>query len=524
MRWGNNARTHALAAHRTMGYVAVLLVSLAGILAGGCGKKPETGNPAASKGKIVEASAISVSVAPAIQKDISDTIEVTGSLAALDDVVVGAKSAGKIMQVYLREGDPVRANQVVAVMDQADYVSQVQSAQANLDAAMTKEQQARAALAQARNQLQNAQTTLQWTEKTTATAVATAQAALQSAQESLSVIKQGARAQERQQAEEAVRSAKANYDKAKADVQRYRDLYRQQVISQSQLDQYEAAYESAQAGYNSAQQALSLIKEGARPEDIRRAELAVQQAREGLTRAQADRAQVAMRREDVNTAKTGIQVAEANIRAAQAGVAQARAALRLAQDALNNTRIISPINGYVAERRAEPGQQVGGGGPILRIVNPSTVYFQAILSESQFARTRVGQQASVTVDALPGRKFAGRVTRILPVASAARSFTVRIDFPADARLRPQMFARGSILIDTHAGATLVPKDALLFDPMTRQARVFVSRPDGKAEERRVSVGYSNTEYVETLSGVHPGEKVIVAGQNVLSNGDPIKVQ
>src|SRR5262249_15126179 len=121
--------------------------------------------------------------------------------------------------------------------------------------------------------------------------------------------------------------------------------------------------------------------------------------------------------------------------------------------------------------------------------------------------------------------YHGTVTRILPVASsAARSFTVRIDFPGDNRLRPQMFARGAILIATHRGATLIPKDAVIFDPTNNSARIFVVDSRDNAEERTIKVGYSDPQYVEALSGVKPNEKVITAGQTTLQNGDKVRVQ
>jgi len=519
---------------------SAILIVPALLLAAGCGRKPANTAGAGGPGgaRIEEAAAIVVNVAPASRQDISKTVEVTGSLVALQDVVVGAKQAGRVAAVYLREGDSVRAGQVVAMMDVSDFSAQVQQAQANLQAAITREQQARAQLAQARvgltqalNGLRNARTTLEWTDRTTVTAVDVAKAGLQSAQESLSIIRKGARDQERRQAEEQVRAAKSNYEKARADLRRYQELFREEAISRSQLDQFQAACDAAEASYNSAREALSLMQEGARPEDIRRAELAVQQARESLAKAEADRATVQLREQDVETARAGVDSARASVRAAEAGiaqaragVAQARAALRLVQQALRDAYIKSPINGYVAERRAEPGQQVGGGGSVMRIVNPNTVYFQAVLSESQFAQVRLGQRVNVTVDALPKESFRGEISRILPVAStAARSFTVRVDLvDADTRLRPQMFARGSILIDTHRQAVVVPKDAVLFDPVNNTARVFVS--NGKAEEREVEVGYSDPKFVEILQGIRPGEKVVTVGQNALQNGDKIRVE
>lgn len=496
----------------------------------GCGRPAEAnGGPGTLSGNGVQqaqASAIAVKVAPAILGNIDKTVDVTGSLVALQDVVVGNKQAGKLAAVYLHEGDTVQAGQIVAQMDDVDLKAQVMQQQANLQSALTKEQQALAQLKQARNALRIAETTLEWTEKTTASSVQSAQKALQTAEEQLAIVQQGARAQERKQAEEQVRAAKANYDKACADLKRYQQLYREQAISQSQLDQAQAACEAAEASYNSAREALSLVREGARPEELRQAQLAVDSARVALQKAQADRDQVRLRREEVLNARSGVEVAEANLRTQQAGVEQARAALHIAQDNLAKASIRSPISGYVAQRLAAPGQQLGSGGSVMRVVSPNSIYFQATLPESEFAEVRLGQSVNVTVDAIPSKTpFRGTVTRILPVASsAARSFTVRIDFARkDPRFRPEMFARGRILIGTHRNTTLVSKDAVLFDPVNNQARLFVSS-NGRAEERRVQAGYMNPQYVEILSGVKPGEKVIVAGQNALQNGDRITVR
>jgi multidrug efflux pump subunit AcrA (membrane-fusion protein) len=76
----------------------------------------------------------------------------------------------------------------------------------------------------------------------------------------------------------------------------------------------------------------------------------------------------------------------------------------------------------------------------------------------------------------------------------------------------------------HRAATLVPKDAVLFDPGTRKARVFVAK-SGKADQREVRVGFSNPRYVEIIGdSVTTSDKVIVAGQTSLQDGDTIRVQ
>jgi len=503
---------------RSMALAVAGCTALAAAISG-CGR----GAPAKAQNGSQEAS-ITVTVAPAVRQDITQAIDVTGSLAALNDVVLGARMGGKVAEVRKHAGDAVSAGEIVAVMDPSDWREQVRQAQAAVEAALTRDDQARSALVQARALLSASETALSLTKRTTETSVSAAADALATARERLAVVKQGARAQERAQAEDQVRAAQAAYEKARSDLKRYQALFREQAISQSQLDQAQAGFDAAQAQLSIAQQGLSLVREGARPEEVRQAELAVSAAKSQLDRATADRDQVRLREMDVKTARANVASAEAGARAAQAGVVQARAALKIAQDALSDAFVRSPISGYVAQRIAEPGQQLGSGGPILRVVAPGSVYFKATLSESQFGSVHLGQRVAVTVDALPGLKLRGTVTRILPVAStAARSFTVRIDIPTDRRLRPEMFARGSILMDTHRDATLVPKDAVLFDPTNNRTRVFVVL-GGKARERRVSLGYSSPLLVEVQSGVKPGEKVIVAGQNVLQDGDEVTVR
>jgi len=213
------------------------------------------------------------------------------------------------------------------------------------------------------------------------------------------------------------------------------------------------------------------------------------------------------------------------VEAAVQATRQARAALALAKNALDNAYVRSPVAGSVAARLAEPGQQLGGGSPILRIVAPGSVYFEAALPESQYAEVRPGQTVEVTVDAAPGVRYMGRVSKILPVASsAARSFTLRVDFQGNGRLRPQMFARGKIIVGTHTDTTVIPKTAVIYGGASGDDAVFVVGADNKAVRRTVKIGYSDPASVEVLSGLQAGDAVIVAGQNALQDGDPISVR
>lgn len=470
------------------------------------------------------------------------TQPITGALSAQNDVTVGAKLGGKIAFVYVREGDPVRKDQVVVQQDIADLQAQLDQQRANLASAQTR-------LSQAITTLQNAKTTLQLTQKQTASAVAEAKAALDAARQQLAVVKNGARTQERQQAQgnvaqaiadrESARadlvSSKADAERAQADLRRYQNLFAQNAIPAQQIDQAKAVAESAaahvsasQAKVNSAdahvknqQEALSLTLEGSRTEDVQRAQATVEQANQQYITAQANLSQVNLRRSDVDTAQAGI----AN---AQAGVQQAQAAVRLAAQGVEDAAIRSPIAGVVAERKAEPGQQIAISKDVMRIVALDSIYFDAQLPEALYAKLapqagRTGKVVSVQVSAFPNRSFRGIVSKIFPIASSvARNFTVRIQLQNEGNiLRPQMFARGEVVMDTHSQAVLVPRDAVL-DSTGTSGRVFLVK--GKvAKEQKVKIGYSNLKEIEITSGVQAGDEVVTQGQAQLQDNSPVQI-
>lgn len=492
-------------------YIALGLIAV-GIGAGvmtGC-KRGGSEAPAASATPAAQTEGTLVSLTPARIGSIERVIEATGALNALQDVTVGVKANGKVMAVYLREGDYVKAGQIVAQQDTSDLQNQLEQQRANLLSAQSK-------LSQSRVALQNAQTTLKWTDEQTRSAVRLAQAGLEVARQQAAVVKEGARPQERQQSQENLAAAKADRDKARADLKRYQELYRQQAVAAQQLDQAQSIADSADARYNAAAQALSLVQEGSRVEDIRRAQAAVEQANQQVATAQSNRDQVNLRRADVENARVGILAAQAGVRQAQAGV-------RLAEQAISDASVRSPLSGVVAERKVEPGMLLTTVKPeVVRIVSLDSIYFDAQISETQYSDVRAGQAVTITVDALPGRAFKGTVNKIFPVASAsARSFTARIHILNEGNvLRPQMFARGRIVMANHPRAILVPREAIL-DLNENKGRVFVAK-NKTAKERPVTIGFVNLRDAEILSGLEAGEKVVTVGQAQLKDGDTIQL-
>jgi RND family efflux transporter MFP subunit len=216
----------------------------------------------------------------------------------------------------------------------------VEQAQANLETAKTAlrqaEEQAKiadeqaetelkraeAALKSARQRLSMAEESVGTTDEVVEAQVEQARAQLASAKAMLDKARSGARAQEREQVRQSVNQAKSNLDLAQAEFERAKFLYSKGAISRSQFDQAKQLYEVAKANYESAKQALSLIEEGTRPEDIRAAEEAVKQAEAGVRAAEAARTRKSTVRRELEIAKAQLAEAEALYELAKVSLAR----------------------------------------------------------------------------------------------------------------------------------------------------------------------------------------------------------
>jgi RND family efflux transporter MFP subunit len=426
--------------------------------------------------------------------DMASVIEVSGDIKALKSTVLSAKIGGRIVSVPYREGDYVCAGTVVVQQDTSDLNDQVR--------------QAEAALLAAKARLSQAITTASLSDTQTEAQISQAKAALEAARANYELIRKGARSQEIATAENAVASAKANYENAKTNLERMRALFAEGALSKQQLDLAQMQYDVAHAQYESAKQQLSLIKAGAREEQIEAAEKQVKQAEEALRIAKANRAQKALRHED--------------IKAAKAAVAQAEAALAFARQQVINASITTPISGTISKRMAEPGQMATPGVPLIEVVALNTVYFEAEVSEIEIAKVKVGQPVTVTVDALPGKKFHGKVFKILPTADTqSRHFAVRIAIPnSKGEIKPGMFARGSIEIARHKNTVIIPKDALIVNGEGRAVYVVVN---STAKFKPITTGFESREEIEVLSGIKPNDEIVIVGQDKLSDGVKVNV-
>ena len=250
-----------------------------------------------------------------------------------------------------------------------------------------------------------------------------------------------------------------------------------------------------------------------------------------LAKAKADERRKALAFERAQALFQGEVLPRKDFEGSEADLEQARAearraALRLANLNPRNARLTgqrmllaAPLAGVVAERRANPGMEVRPDlpEPLFVITDLKRVQVMVDVPEAHLSIIGVGQRIGVQVDAYPDERFVGRVERIVPgVDPATRRMQVRcaVENP-DARLRPEMYARVTLLADEHRRAVRVPNAALVTQGV--QHFVFVEREPGVLVRRRVELAVQDREYSYLGSGLAQGERVVTAGALLLAS-------
>jgi membrane fusion protein, copper/silver efflux system len=176
----------------------------------------------------------------------------------------------------------------------------------------------------------------------------------------------------------------------------------------------------------------------------------------------------------------------------------------------------SPMSGEVAEKMVTEGQAVQPGDNLFLIADRGVLWVDLAVFEMDARSVRVGSPVEVTVDAIPGKTYRGRVSFIHPtVDEKTRTITARAEvMNRDGALRPGMYATAMIRPAT-AKALTVPTQAVL--PTGTQNLVFVNRGDGRFMPRAVAVGMRGDSLVEIVHGLKPGDEVIASAAYLLDS-------
>lgn len=175
--------------------------------------------------------------------------------------------------------------------------------------------------------------------------------------------------------------------------------------------------------------------------------------------------------------------------------------------------VLAPITGTITDKQVGPGQylQAGASSPAYTVGDLSTVWLIANVRETDAPNVRKGQTVEVRALALPERAFTARITYVAPsIDPATRRLAVRAEVPnADGLLKPEMFARFSIISGGEASAPAVPESGVIYEGS--DARVWIVGDDGTLALRNIHGGRSANGLLEVLDGVKPGEKVVASG-------------
>lgn len=198
------------------------------------------------------------------------------------------------------------------------------------------------------------------------------------------------------------------------------------------------------------------------------------------------------------------------------------AARRQYENMVENTVLVSPINGVVTARNYDPGDMTGGD-PILTIEQLRPVKVLVNVSEGEFTKVKKGMKVDIKLDVYGDEVFTGTVSLIHPtIDPATRTFTVEIDIMNnDERVRPGMFARVSMNFGT-SQHVVVPDRAIVKQTGSGDKYVYAYK-DGKVSFDKVELGQRLDNAYEVISGIEDGAEVVITGQTRLSNGAEVEV-
>ena len=288
---------------------------------------------------------------------------------------VSSRVTGQVIKVYIDDNQAVQAGQAIAEIDPKDYRVALEQSEANLASSQAAAIQATVGVP--------------ITGVNTRTSVSTTSADVQSALAGIDAARKQAQA-----AEARVDQAKANAIKSHLDVERYTPLVEKDVISKQQYDGAVAADAGNTASVLEAE--ATVIAQQA----------AVTQALTKLSQARFTAAQ------SVKTAPDQIRVQQARANSALADVKQAQARVDQAMLNVSYTHITAPVAGIVNKKNVQVGANVSIGQNLLTIVPLTNLWVTANFKETQLSRMKPGQNVTLKVDALGGRKFHGKVTQI----------------------------------------------------------------------------------------------------------------
>ncbi len=472
------------------------------------------------------------------KSDITQAVDVNGSVQAAQDIALAFAQAGKISNINVNIGDHVSAGQVLMSLDTAGAAAGIQQARAALGSAQANYQKvvdgatgadidvAKAAVDSAQVALDNAKASYSTTVAQQQTAVANAYSAMLNS--GIAATPNGALASTATVSITGTYAATgqgnyvitiiatdAGYSYQISGMEQGTGIITRGVPlpvgtkgiyitfsstgTLSPNDSWTISIPNIQAStyltnYNAYQTALQT-----QAADLSSAQQTINSDQAALVQAQAalELKQQAARPEDIQAAESAVQGAGAQ--------------LALAENAYNNDLITAPFSGTITTMDGKIGEEVGAGQNVATIVSDQQYQMQAYLSDIDFGRVKIGDAANITLDA-----YGSNVEFPATIASMDQSASIVNGAPAyktilqfngnDPRIKSGMTGSARITDATHTGVLIIPQSALI--TKNGQTSVMVDAGNGKIRSQKVQTGIFGEGNVEITSGLSEGERVV----------------
>lgn len=248
---------------------------------------------------------------------------------------------------------------------------------------------------------------------------------------------------------------------------------------------------------------------------LRQAEVSLANTKIEHTRKSALNKEGLITKEEFDAISTRLSLSEAE-------VDKAKTVLDITKQRLSKTKIYSPISGVIKEKRVSSGDNVRPGSNLFTIIQNDPLKLSFTVSERDAGKLKTGQDTSFKVDSFNNRVFNGRLSLIYPnLDDKTRTLRAEAIVPNNSSiLKPGLFARVTLYTAAPIASVIVPVTALLYE--ADQVKIFTVDGD-IAEEKFVKTGIRHGDLMEITEGLKEGEKVVVVGQQNLSDGVKVTI-